>query len=307
VLSYLNSQKIPDLFVASGCTCWNNVAKDPYTFGYQTDYTVEGAILGQQIVKAYPGKKIGYFAQNDDYGSDGVKGVDTKVAGSDVVSRQTYAVTNVNVAPQIQALQASGAQVVVSFSVPAFTALALLQAQKLNYHPTWVVSNVGADPVTLAGLLKTYSNGAAAASLTDGIVTDDYVVPTSATTDPWIALFKQVHDKYIPTLPFDGNVEFGMASAYTFVQTLLAAGQNPTRAGVVKALETTKLGGPGLVPLSYSPTNHQGYSGAQIGTISNGGLTLSGTPYTATDTGNIQPYTTPPPPPPANGIPTAAP
>ncbi len=141
VVDYLNSEKVPDLFVASGCNCWNDPSTHPYTFGWQPDYTIEGKILGQYIQQSLAGKKVGYFYQNDEFGLDGVKGLDQQL--SSVATRQNYVPTNTNVAPQISALQASGAQVVVSFSIPAFTALALLTAAKLNYHPIWVVSNVG--------------------------------------------------------------------------------------------------------------------------------------------------------------------
>jgi hypothetical protein len=98
-----------------------------------------------------------------------------------------------------------------------------------------------------------------------------------------------------------------MGVAYTFVEALIAAGQNPTRDSIVKAVASGKLtGGGALVPFSYSSTNHQGYSGVQMGMIQNGAVVLTGTPYTATDSGNIQPYTTPPAPPPPNGIPPGA-
>ena len=307
VVDYLNSSKVPDLFVASGCVCWNQPVQHPYTFGWQTDYVIEGEIQGQYIAKNLAGKKIGYFVQNDDFGQGGVKGLDTQIPASSVVSRQTYVTSNINVAPQIQALQAAGAQVVVLYTVPPFTALALLSAAKIGYHPTWVVSNVGSDPLTLAGLLQNFSKGAAGASLAEGIITDAYAAPVGDTASPWNQLFKQIHDKYISNLPFDGNVQYGMGVAYTFVEALIAAGQNPTRDSIVKAVASGKLtGGGALVPFSYSSTNHQGYSGVQMGMIQNGAVVLTGTPYTATDSGNIQPYTTPPAPPPPNGIPPGA-
>ena len=158
VIGYLNSKRVPDLFISSGCNCWNNVSQYPYSFGWQPDYTIEGKILGQYINQNLAGKKVGYFYQNDEFGQDGVKGLDQKI--SSVASRQTYVPTNTNVQSQIAALQASGAQVVAAYSIPAFTALALLNAAQLGYHPTWVVSNVGSDPPTLTGLLSTYSHGA---------------------------------------------------------------------------------------------------------------------------------------------------
>jgi branched-chain amino acid transport system substrate-binding protein len=304
VVDYLNSEKVPDVFVGSGCACWNDPSKDPYTFGFQPDYIIEGEIQGQYVKQNYAGMKVGYFSQDDEFGQDGVKGLDEQIPSSSVVSRQTYTPTAAGVAavgPAIAALQAAGAKVVVSYSVPAFTALALGAAAKIGYHPQWVVSNVGSDPTTLKGLL-----GTAGSPLIEGMVTDDYVNNIDDTSNPWTQLFKQIHDQYIASLPFDGNVEYGLTAAYTFVQAMFAAGQNPTRDGLIKAIENSHFSGPGLVPFSYSSSNHQGYSGTQMGTIKGGSFVATGTPYTATDTGDIQAYTTAQAPPPANGIPSGS-
>src|ERR1700736_2686641 len=254
VVDYINAQHVPDLFVSSGCNCWNDVSNHPYTFGWQPDYTIEGKVLGQYIQQTLGGKKVGYFFQNDEFGLDGVKGLDAQLGASSVpgANRQYYVPTNTNVKPQIAALQASGAQVVVSFTIPAFTALALLTAAGLGYHPTWVVSNVGSDVPTLTGLLKHFSNGAVGGQLLGGVVTDNYLPFSSDTSNPWTSLFKQIHDQYISSLPFDGNVIYGMAQAYTLAQAFKAAGRNPTRSSFVKSLESTKLsGGPGFAPFGY--------------------------------------------------------
>ena len=306
VIDYLNSEKVPDLFVASGCNCWNNPSKDHYTFGWQPDYTIEGKILGQYINQSQSGKKVGYFYQNDEFGQDGVKGLDQQLSSSTVVSKQTYDVTNTNVGPAIAALQASGAQVVVGFSIPAFTALALLTAAKLNYHPLWVVSNVGSDPPTLTGLLTNFSKGAVGGQLLTGMVTDAYLPLVSDSSNPWITLFKQIHDQYISSLPWDGNVLYGMGVAYTFVQLMKKAGQNPTRDSVVQTLEGTKLtGGPGLAPFGFSSSNHLGYLGVQIATIgADGSATSSGSVYTSSDSGSISQYSGTPSTPPSNGVPS---
>ena len=303
VIDYINSEKVPDVFVSSGCNCWNNVSKYPYTFGFQPDYTIEGKILGQYIKQNLSGQKVGYFYQNDEFGLDGVKGLDDQL--SSIASRQNYVPTNTNVGPQIAALQASGAKVVVSFTIPAFTALALLTAAKLGYHPTWVVSNVGSDVTTLTGLLKTFSQGAAGGQLLGGMVTDTYLPLVGDSSNAWITLFKGIHDQIIPSLPWDGNVLYGMVQAYTMAQVIKAAGRNPTRASFVKTLESTKLtGGPGIVPFGFAPDNHLGYLGVQVATISADGTeTTTGSVYTSSDSGPITQYSGSASSPPTNGIP----
>src|SRR6185437_14366499 len=88
VQSFLNAQKVPDVFVASGCDCWDAPSASPETFGWQLDYIREGKILGQYVAKHFAGKKIAYFYQDDEFGMDGVKGLDYEIPKSMVVSRQ---------------------------------------------------------------------------------------------------------------------------------------------------------------------------------------------------------------------------
>jgi branched-chain amino acid transport system substrate-binding protein len=306
VVPFLTQQKVPDLFVASGCLCWNAPSTAPETFGWQPDYTVEGKILGQYVAKNFAGKKIGIFAQNDDFGTDGIKGLEDELPASSIVTTQRYDPTNIKIAPQVAKLQASGAQVVISFSVPAFTALLQLTSLALKFQPQLVVSNVGSDPITLSGLISSFSKGKAPGeALIQGIITDTYLAPPSDATNSWIQLFKKIHDKYIPKLPFDGNVEYGMAAAYTFAQALKAAGKNPTRASIVAAVEKGGFSGPGLVPFGYSSSSHSGYTGVQIAMIKGLNGVPIGTPLVTDDgTGPITPYTTAQPAAPANGIPS---
>jgi ABC-type branched-subunit amino acid transport system substrate-binding protein len=195
VVPFLTQQKVPDLFVASGCLCWNAPSTAPETFGWQPDYTVEGKILGQYVAKNFAGKKVGIFAQNDDFGTDGIKGLEDEIPASSIVTTQRYDPTNIKIAPQVAKLQASGAQVVISFSVPAFTALLQLTSLALKFQPQLVVSNVGSDPITLSGLISSFSKGKAPGeALIQGIITDTYLAPASDATNSWIQLFKKIHD-----------------------------------------------------------------------------------------------------------------
>jgi ABC-type branched-subunit amino acid transport system substrate-binding protein len=305
VVDYLNSSRVPDIFVSSGCLCWDDPQKHPYTFGWQPDYLVEGKVLGQYIAQHFKGKKVAYFLQSDDFGADGAKGLDMEIPKSQVVTRQTYDPTNVNIGPQMQKIQQSGAEVIASFSIPAFTALQILTDLKLNYKPQMVVSSVGSDPTTLGGLLKAFSKGKAPAALMDGVVTDGYLPSLADSSNSWISLFKRIHDKYIPKLPWDGNVGYGLAVAYTFADALAKAGANPTRQSIVKTIETANLRGPGLVPFRFSAQSHAGFTGVQIGTIKNGAVELTGRPMTTDDqSGAIQPFSGAAVQAPSNGVPS---
>src|SRR5258707_315728 len=142
-VSFLNAQKVPDVFVASGCECWNDPTKYPETFGWQLDYIREGKILGQYVKQHFAGKKVGFFYQNDEFGQDGVKGLLDELPASMVVSKQTYDPTNTNIGSAAAALRASGSQEGTSVSMPAYTALLKVGMLKLWLDPALVVQYVG--------------------------------------------------------------------------------------------------------------------------------------------------------------------
>jgi len=140
------------------------------------------------------------------------------------------------------------------------------------------------------------------ASLENGVITDGYLPSEDNLTNPWIALFKQIHDQYDASEPFDGNTVYGMSAGYLFVQALQGAGKNLTRQSLIKALNSkgSSYKGPGLVPLAFSSSNHGGYTGAQIATVNNGQVTLTGPVYTTQDSGPISTYSASQPAPPSH-------
>ncbi len=310
VVGFLNAEKIPDMFVATGCPCWDNGTAQPYTFSSITNYTIEGKILGQYIKQHFPGQKVGVLYQNDDFGGGGLAGIKDEVPASDIVSTQPYEPTTTTLAPEITALKASGAKVLVEFTVPIFTAIAELTSFTLGWHPQLVVSNVGIDPTTVAGLLKTVSKGkASGTALIDGAITDGYIPSAADTSNPWIQLFQKIKAQYDPSPPFDFNVEYGMANAYLLVQALEAAGKNITRQEFVNTVNNVGASwkGPWLVPLRFSKTDHGGWAGAQVGQVRGGSVVLFGQPLTTDPTAGspIVPYTGGQGTVPSNGIPSS--
>jgi branched-chain amino acid transport system substrate-binding protein len=309
VVKFLNDSKVPDLFVASGCPCWDDGATQPETFGWQPNYTIEGKILGQYLKQHFASAKIGVLYQDDDFGKGGLAGIEDEVPAGNIVAKEPYESGTTTLASQVTAIKAAKATVMIDFTVPIYTAIAQLTAFTLGYKPQLVVSNVGIDPTTVGGLLKTVSKGKASGTgLIDGAITDGYLPSSSDTSNPWIALFEKIHAQYDAKAPFDGNVEYGMATAYTLVQALEAAGKNLTRQGLVNAVDNdgAKWSGPGLVPFRYGGSEHGGYSGVEMGQVRNGKIVLFGGPLTTepTASGAITPYTAQQPAPPASGIPS---
>jgi branched-chain amino acid transport system substrate-binding protein len=308
VVGFLNASKIPDMFIASGCPCWDNGSTQPYSFGWQPNYTIEGKVLGQYIKQHFPGKKVGVLYQDDDFGNGGLAGIEDEVPASDIVSKQPYQSGVTSLATQVTAIKSSGAQIEVDFTVPIYTAISRLTAYTLGYNPTLVVSNVGIDPVTVGGLLSSISKGKAGDALINGTITDAYLPSFSDASNPWVVLFKKILTQYDPKAPWDGNTEYGIANAYTLVQALEAAGKNLTRQGLVNIVDNDghTWTGPGLVPFRYSTSVHGGYGGVEMAKVVNGNIDALGGPLVTspTPTGAITPYTAAQAAPPASGIPS---
>jgi ABC-type branched-subunit amino acid transport system substrate-binding protein len=309
VVGFLNSSKIPDMFVASGCPCWDNGTAQPDTFGWQPNYTIEGKVLGQYIKQHLAGQKVAVLYQDDDFGQGGLKGIQDEVPSSQIIAKQPYQSGTTTLAPQMTAIKSSGAKVLVMFTVPIYTAIARLTAFTLGYSPQLVVSNVGIDPLTVAALLKTVSKGKASGdALINGAITDGYLPSFSDTSNPWIKLFRKIHAQYDSSAPFDGNVEYGMANAYTLVQALKAAGKNLTRQGLVNAVQSHggSWKGPGIVPFRYTKTQHGGYGGVQMAKVVGAKIDTFGPVLTTDPTAGspITTYSGGQPAPPANGIPS---
>ncbi|WP_442792004.1 ABC transporter substrate-binding protein [Micromonospora sp. NBC_01796] len=301
VLDFLKTNRVPDLFVASGSRSWDQPEKYPSTFGYNTDYTVEGKILANYIKTNLAGQKVCFLGQDDDFGRDSLAGVEKILGAGTVAAKQTYVTSNTNVAPQIGAFKAAGCQVVVLATVPGFTALSIGTAARLAFKPQWIVSNVGADYDTLAKSLG------AAAPLLEGVVGSNYMPMDNDAANPWIQLFTKVNKEHNGDAPFDGNTVYGMSVGYLTVQALLAAGKDLTRESLLAAVEKGGFQGPGLAPLRFSKTDHSGYGGARLSKVTGGVQSYFGATYETDEAdGPVNEYTVAPAAPPANGIPTAS-
>src|SRR5258705_12649463 len=101
---YMNQQKVPHIFVATGATKWNDAKNFPWTMGFQPNYQTEGHIYAQYVLKNVKDPKIGILFQNDDYGKDYVKGLKDglgEAAKKLIVLEQSYEVTDPTIDSQI--------------------------------------------------------------------------------------------------------------------------------------------------------------------------------------------------------------
>ncbi|MDW4573564.1 ABC transporter substrate-binding protein [Microbacterium sp. M3] len=274
VLDYLTQNEVPDLFVASGSTNWNQPEKYPYTFGFNADYVVEGAALAQYAADEYPDKVVCLLGQDDDFGDEMIEGAELALGADGLAAVERYSVSNQDVSAQIGAMKAAGCEINILGTINGFTALAIGTAAQLGWFPTWFSSSSGANYETLVG----YLGEEVGPKLLQGLIGTNYL-PASGGDSEWVSLFREINDEYNDGAVFDGNTVYGMSVAYLFAEALEAAGENPTRASLIEAVQSGDLGGNGILPLSFAEDSHAAYLGVGITAVDQGVQDYLGATY----------------------------
>jgi branched-chain amino acid transport system substrate-binding protein len=243
---YLNKAGVPQVLVATGDSYWGaQYKKYPWTIGFQPDYPGESRVYGQFIRNKVPQAKIGILMQDDSYGQNYYNGLLQGLgdAKSKIVDTEKYDATQTDVSQQVVKLKAAGANVFALFALPTQTIDALAVATKVGWHPTTFINNVSASPLFMQ--LAQKSGADVTGDISATYVNDVWNNPNTASAK----LYKSIIAKYDSGAdPLDANVLYGVASAWTFVQALKNAGQNPTRASLMSALTSMNLSNPFLYP-----------------------------------------------------------
>src|SRR6201747_2310968 len=153
IQKYMNDKKVPQLFVASGATKWNDPKDFPWTMGWQPSYQSEARSYARYLIKEKPDAKIGVLYQNDDFGKDYLKGLKDGLGAksSMIVAEQGYETLDPTIDNQIVKLKASGADVFISITTPKFAAQAIKRAAEFNWRPLKIVESASSSVV---GLLR---------------------------------------------------------------------------------------------------------------------------------------------------------
>ncbi|MEE2039691.1 ABC transporter substrate-binding protein [Nocardiopsis sp. CT-R113] len=268
VIDYLNEEGVPDIFPSSGALAWNNTDEHPLTYGWQTDYTKEAKIQGQYISENFSGQNVGYLYQNDDVGEDSQAGLDQYLT-DEVVAREHYESEVSDLSAQVAEFERTDAEVVVCSCIPAFVALAMLEAASIGYEPQWVISSIGGDTATLQGLLAQFTQDTEAEDVPadaflDGAVITSYMPRVEDQEDEWAQFFLEVYGEYGEGETVTNTHVFGMTQAVMVAQVLKSAGEDLTRQSLVDALESQEWQGPGLLPFSSSGGDHGGHEGVYV-------------------------------------------
>ncbi len=238
IQKYLNAKKVPQLFVASGATKWNDPKDFPWTMGWQPSYQSEARIYAKYLLKEKPGAKIAVLYQNDDFGKDYLKGLKDGLGDktSMIVAEESYETAEPAIDGHIVKLKATGADVFVSITTPKFAAQAIKKLAEIEWKPLHIVSNVSAS---VGGVLKPAGFENAQGLLSAAYAKDG--ADPQWDNDPGMKKFYAFLEKYFPDANrLDGSVVYGYGVAQTLVKVLEMCGDDLTRENVMKQAASLK-------------------------------------------------------------------
>lgn len=236
---YVNTKKVPHLFLATGATKWSDPKNFPWTLGFNLSYQAEGQIYARYLLKTKPNAKIAILYQNDDFGKDVLKGVEDGLGAAGaklVVARASYEVSDPTVDSQILTLQGSGADTFINITTPKFAAQAIRKAWDSGWKPLHIVNNVGASTGSVlvpAGLDKSV-----------GLLTLQYYKDPNDPQwkdDPAMLEWRAFMGRhYREGDPKDATNLYAYLTAQTMVHVLKGCGNELTRENLMKQATNIK-------------------------------------------------------------------
>ncbi len=258
IQKYMNAKKVPQLFVATGATKWDDPKDFPWTMGWQPSYQSEARIYAKFLLKTKPDAKIGVLYQNDDFGKDYIKGLKDGLgakAASMIVAEESYETSEPTIDNHIVKLKSTGADVFLNITTPKFAAQAIKKMAEMEWKPLHILTNVSSS---VGGVLKP-----AGFENSQGILSAAYgkdAADPQWDNDPGMKKFYAFLEKYYPDgNKLDASVVYGYGVAQTMVQVLQQCGDDLTRANVMKQAANLKGFAPDTalpgITINTSPTD----------------------------------------------------
>ncbi len=239
IQKYMNSKRVPQLFVATGATKWNDPKEFPWTMGWQPNYQSESRIYAKYILKELPNAKIAILYQNDDYGKDYVKGLKGGLgakAATMIVAEESYETTQPTIDSNIVKLKSTNADVFFNVTTPKFAAQAIKKMNEIEWRPLHILNNVSSS---VGSVMKP-----AGFENAQGIISSNYLKDPSDPQwkdDAGMKAFDEFLAKYFPEgNRIDTNLIYGYTVAQGIVHVLKACGDNLTRENVMKQAASIK-------------------------------------------------------------------
>ena len=235
---YLNAKKVPQLFVATGATKWNDPTHFPWTMGWLPGYQSEARIYAKFLIKEKPDAKVAVLYQNDDFGKDYLKGLKDGFGAkvSSIIAEESYEISEPTIDNHIVKLKASGADVLISITTPKFAAQTIKKMAEIDWKALQIVANVS---TSVGAVMKPagFENG-------QGVLSAHYAKDAGDAQwkdDPGMKKFLAFLEKYYPDADrTNSQVIYGYGAAQTLTKVLEMCGDDLTRANIMKQAANLK-------------------------------------------------------------------
>jgi branched-chain amino acid transport system substrate-binding protein len=228
---YMNTKKVPQLFVASGATKFGDPQSFPWTMGWLPSYQSEARVYAKYLIEHRSNGKIGVLYQNDDYGKDYLKGMKDGLGGRlSIVSEQPYEATDATVNSQIISLKGSGADIFFNVTTPKFAAQTISKVAEIGWQPIHILNNTS---ISVGGVLKPAGLENAKGILSTTSLKD--ATDPIWKNDPGLVQWSAFMDQYFPDGDRTSNFTvYGYSVAQTLAQVLRQCGDDLTRENVMR-------------------------------------------------------------------------
>ena len=247
IQKYMNTMRVPQLFVLSGASRWGDPGHFPWTIGLQPNYRAEARVYAAYILKQHPDARIGILYQNDDFGRDyilGLKDVLRDRYDRMVVASMPHETSIPTVDSQVVAIKAANPDILLNIATPKFAAQAIKKVAELNWHPVHIVTNIS---VSVGAVLKPAGLDNAKGILSAAFQMD--VTDPQWDSRPGMVRFRAFMAKYYPEANrSESGPMIAFIAANALVEVLKRCGDDLTRDNVMKMVANLDLEIDGLIP-----------------------------------------------------------
>jgi len=285
---YLNAKKIPQLFVASGATMWDQPREFPWTMGFLPSYQTEAHIYSQYILENHPRSKIAVLYQDDGFGKDYLKGLKDGLGGKiPIVAEASYKVTDTSIDAQIAKLKASGADVFMQFTTPKFATMAIKRNAELGWKPVHFLASVS-ESVSAVMAPAGVENAEGIMSAMYRVEGEDAQGAGPAAFREWSAFM----ERYVPSVSkSNGQAVYGYLNSKLIIEVLKNCGDDFSRENIMKQARSIKgLQIPMMVPgiqINTSPSDHATIEQMRMMRFTNGHWQFFGPVRSGIDPGTV--------------------
>ncbi|MBP7165237.1 MAG: ABC transporter substrate-binding protein [Firmicutes bacterium] len=248
-IDYIMEKQIPSIYQGSGISALAFPPKK-YIFPVQPNFISEGRIVATYVVENLKMKRVAVACEQTDIGTEGLRGVREQLAmyKMEPVEVVNFGAADVDFSSQILKLMRAKPDAVIIYSTLKPAAGFLKQAKVMGLDAQFLTTYVNADPIQMPAL---------AGDACVGLIAPGWVPVLGNDVDSvrYLEIYQATYPKEMPS----AFAAAGFIAGEVFCEGLRRAGKNPTREGLIAAMESLRdWDGIMAKGISYTPEFRSG-------------------------------------------------